>query len=147
KSLNDASTLCDIEAAINKKQEEEIRYYQLINIKGKYTTIGLPHISSQFFQDINSDMIDNNFVEDVDDEPQIILKAVLDDNIKIKFDNVLENLPVLIIISINDITPYEVDFTFESLRHIQSEVSLEENIAESNNNENNQSDGEILPLQ
>ena len=120
-----------------------------------------------------------------------------------KFDNVLENSPVLTAISTNSATPYEVDFTLESLKHIQgsdhkeniqqvipqrnrfgvafstaktainialetksdnelvqmlksfilsktnsNEDSLEENIAAgSNNNENNQSDSEILPLQ
>ncbi len=125
------------------------------------------------------------------------------DEILMKFDNVLENSPVLTAISTNSATPYEVDFTLESLKHIQgsdhkeniqqvipqrnrfgvafstaktainialetksdnelvqmlksfilsktnsNEDSLEENIAAgSNNNENNQSDSEILPLQ
>ena len=41
------------------------------------------------------------------------------DNILMKLDDVLENSPVLIAISTNNVTPYEVDFTFESLRHIQ----------------------------
>ena len=53
KSLNSASTLCDVEAAINKRQEEEMQYCQLTDIKAQYTTIGLPHISSQFFSNID----------------------------------------------------------------------------------------------
>ncbi|CAG8682875.1 16348_t:CDS:2, partial [Funneliformis caledonium] len=88
--------------------------------------------------DKDADMIDNNFVEDVDDESQITLKAMLDgiDVTKIietwkiyrirgvfrksnLFDNVLENSPVLTAISNNSTTLYEVDFTLESLKHIQ----------------------------
>ena len=53
KSLNGASTLCDVETAIDKRQEEEIQYCQLSNIKTQYTTIGLPHFSSQFFSSID----------------------------------------------------------------------------------------------
>jgi len=53
KSLNGASTLCDVETAVDKRQEEEIRYCQLSNIKTQYTTIGLPHFSSQFFSSID----------------------------------------------------------------------------------------------
>ena len=53
KSLNSASTLCDVEEAIDKRHEEEMRYCQLTNIKAQYTTIGLPHISSQFFSRID----------------------------------------------------------------------------------------------
>jgi hypothetical protein len=41
------------------------------------------------------------------------------DEILMKFDNVLENSPVLTAISTNNATPYEVNFTLESLRHIQ----------------------------
>ncbi|CAG8753011.1 992_t:CDS:1, partial [Funneliformis caledonium] len=36
-----------------------------------------------------------------------------------KFDNVLENSPVLTAIFTNSAIPYEVDFTLESLKHIQ----------------------------
>ena len=53
KSLNNTSSLCDVEKAIDKRFEEEIRYCKLINIKAKYTTIGLPHLSSQFFSDVD----------------------------------------------------------------------------------------------
>ena len=41
------------------------------------------------------------------------------DEILMKFDNVLENSPVLIAISTNNVIPYEVNFTLESLRYIQ----------------------------
>lgn len=58
RSLNSASTLCDVEEAINKRQDEEIKYCQLTNIKAKYTTIGLPHMSSQFFSDIDMILVE-----------------------------------------------------------------------------------------
>ena len=51
--LNNASTLCDVEEAINKRYEKEMQYCKLVDIKAKYTTIGLPHISSQFFSSID----------------------------------------------------------------------------------------------
>ncbi|CAG8648866.1 11577_t:CDS:2 [Funneliformis caledonium] len=192
KSLNDASTLCDVEIAIDKSIDKVFTEFLSSLI-----------LSWQRFQDKNVDTIDNNFVEDVDDELQVTLKAMLDDEILIKFDNVLENSPVLTAISTNSAIPYEVDFTLKSLKHIQgsdhkeniqqiipqrnrfgvafsiaktainivletksdnelvqmlksfilsktnsNEDSLEENIAAgSNNNKNNQSDSEILPLQ
>ncbi|CAB4402035.1 unnamed protein product [Rhizophagus irregularis] len=107
-SLNSTSTLCEVEEAINKRYEEEIRYCQLTDLKAKYTTVGLPHLSSQFFSDVDtvivefltplilslqcfqisqsftyegqliscsfdnspSDTPDDNFVEDIVDEPQ-----------------------------------------------------------------------------
>ncbi|GBC36952.2 hypothetical protein GLOIN_2v1764241 [Rhizophagus irregularis DAOM 181602=DAOM 197198] len=50
KSLNAASTLYDVQAAIDKRHKEKIKYYQLVDLKAKYTSIGLSHISSQFFQ-------------------------------------------------------------------------------------------------
>ena len=53
KSLNSTSTLCEVEEAINKRHEEEIRYCQLTDLKAKYTTIGLPHLSSQFISDVD----------------------------------------------------------------------------------------------
>jgi hypothetical protein len=53
KSLNNASTLCDIEEAINKRHEEEMNYCKLVDIKAKFTTIGLPHISSHFFSSVD----------------------------------------------------------------------------------------------
>ena len=53
KSLNGASTLCDVETAIDKRQEEEIRYCQLSNIKTQYTTISFLYFSSQFFSSID----------------------------------------------------------------------------------------------
>jgi hypothetical protein len=53
RAVNSASTLCDIENAIDKRHQEEIQYCQLTDIKAKYTTIGLPHLSSQFFSSID----------------------------------------------------------------------------------------------
>src|SRR6266511_5145711 len=50
KSLNSASTLCDVEEAINKRHEQETRYCQLTNIREQHTTICLPNLSTQFFQ-------------------------------------------------------------------------------------------------
>ncbi|PKK58495.1 hypothetical protein RhiirC2_796203, partial [Rhizophagus irregularis] len=84
KSLNNASSLCDIEEAIDKRHEKEIRYCKLTDIKSLHTTIGLPHLSSQFFSSIDRDLcsnntIEDNFIEDVVDEPQTILKALLID--------------------------------------------------------------------
>jgi len=46
--------LCDVQEAIEKRHGEEIEYCQLTDIKAKYTTIGLPHLSSQFFSDVDS---------------------------------------------------------------------------------------------
>ncbi|PKC08122.1 hypothetical protein RhiirA5_417331 [Rhizophagus irregularis] len=54
------------------------------NIKAKYTPIGLPYLSSQFFSSVDAiinlqaETIDDNFIEKVVDEPQITLKAILD---------------------------------------------------------------------
>jgi hypothetical protein len=52
KSLNSASILCDVEEAINKRHKED-KYCKLIDIKAQYTTISLPHISSQFFSSVD----------------------------------------------------------------------------------------------
>ncbi|CAB5359713.1 unnamed protein product [Rhizophagus irregularis] len=111
-------SLCDIEEAIDKRHEEEIRYCKLTDIKSLHTTIGLPHLSSQFFSSIDrviveflpplilsmqrfqisqaftyegqltsylsedlcsNNTIEDNFIEDVVDEPQTTLKALLID--------------------------------------------------------------------
>ena len=53
KSLNSASTLCDVEEAINKRHEQETQYCQLTNIREQHTTIGLPHLSTQFFSSVD----------------------------------------------------------------------------------------------
>jgi hypothetical protein len=50
KSLNSSNTLCDVKEA---RHREETRYCQLTDLKAKNTMIGLPHISSQFFSDID----------------------------------------------------------------------------------------------
>ena len=52
RSLNASSTLCDVEVAIDKRHREEEKYCQL-NLKAKYTTVGLPHLSSQFFSSVD----------------------------------------------------------------------------------------------
>ena len=57
KSLNSASTLCDIEKAINKRHEEESRYCKLVDLKAQQTTVRLPHLSSQFFSSIDTILI------------------------------------------------------------------------------------------
>ncbi|CAG8755671.1 17599_t:CDS:2 [Gigaspora margarita] len=109
--------LCELEKEMNKRHEQESRYCKLVDIKAQHTTIGLLHISSQFFLTVDNvlisfltplilslqrfqisqsftyegqrehmiskdlfDPIDNNFIEDVVDEPQVTLKAILDDN-------------------------------------------------------------------
>src|SRR5947207_12491331 len=53
RAVNSASTLCDVEKAIDKRHQEEIRYCQLTDIKANYTTFGLPHLSSQFFSSVD----------------------------------------------------------------------------------------------
>src|SRR5437763_7868607 len=53
KAVNSASTLCDVEKAINKRHEEKSRYCKLINLKAQHTTVGLPHLSSQFFSSVD----------------------------------------------------------------------------------------------
>jgi hypothetical protein len=53
KSFNNASTLCNIEEAIDKRHEEEVRYCKLTNIKSLHMTIGLPHLSSQYFSSVD----------------------------------------------------------------------------------------------
>ena len=58
RSLNSTSTLCEVEEAINKRYEEEIRYCQLTDLKAKYTTVGLPHLSSQFFSDVDTVIVE-----------------------------------------------------------------------------------------
>jgi MULE transposase domain len=60
KALNSASSLCDIEKAIDKRHEAELQYCQLVNLKAYQTTVGLPHLSSQFFSSI--DTVLNHFL-------------------------------------------------------------------------------------
>ena len=54
RAVNSASTLCDVEKAIDKRHQEETQYCQLTDIKAKYTTIGLLHFSLQFFSSVDS---------------------------------------------------------------------------------------------
>ena len=60
KAVNSASTLCDVEKAIDKRHENESQYCKLIDLKAHQTTVGLPHLSSQFFSNI--DTILNHFL-------------------------------------------------------------------------------------
>ncbi|RGB32209.1 hypothetical protein C1646_763143, partial [Rhizophagus diaphanus] len=162
KSHNNTSTLCDVKKAIDKRHEEEIRYCKLTDIKALYTTIGLLHLFSQFFsnidriileflpplilsmqrfqisqsftykgqltsylsEDLCSDTIQDNFIEDVVDEPQTMLKALLDgmdiskiykDEILIKLDEAFEKSLVITAIEppTNNIIPHEVNFTLQ----------------------------------
>ncbi|CAG8784019.1 20302_t:CDS:2 [Gigaspora margarita] len=81
KALNSASTLCDIKTIINKRHEDESQYCKLVDIKDQYMTIGLLHVSSQFFSSVDaipdSDTVNDNFIEDVLDKPQMILQSLL----------------------------------------------------------------------
>ncbi|CAG8744212.1 16725_t:CDS:2, partial [Racocetra fulgida] len=57
KALNSASTLCDIEKIINKRHEDESQYCKLIDLKDQYMTIGLLHLSSQFFSSVDAILV------------------------------------------------------------------------------------------
>ncbi|CAG8832579.1 6801_t:CDS:2, partial [Gigaspora margarita] len=57
KFLNSSSTLCELEEEMNKKHEQKSRYCKLVDIKAQYTTIGLLHISSQFFSTVDNVLI------------------------------------------------------------------------------------------
>src|SRR3954466_15004455 len=52
KALNSTSILYDIEKVINKRHEQESQYCKLVNFKALQTTVGLPHLSSQFFSNV-----------------------------------------------------------------------------------------------
>jgi hypothetical protein len=54
KALNSASSLCDIEKTIDKRHDAELQYCKLVNLKAYQTTVGLPHLSSQFFSSIDT---------------------------------------------------------------------------------------------
>ncbi|RIB08282.1 hypothetical protein C2G38_2212058 [Gigaspora rosea] len=81
KALNSASTLCDVEKIINKRHEDESQYCKLIDLKDQYMTIGLSYILSQFFSSVDAiselETINDNFIEDVLDEPQATLQSLL----------------------------------------------------------------------
>jgi MULE transposase domain len=57
KALNSTSTLCDVEKAIDKKHEQESQYCKLVNLKAQQTTVGLPHLSSQFFSNVDTVLV------------------------------------------------------------------------------------------
>ncbi|CAB5179408.1 unnamed protein product [Rhizophagus irregularis] len=175
-SLNSASTLCDIAETIDKRHQEEFKYCQLTDIKVKYTPIGLPHLSSQFFssvdaiivkflspfilslqryqisqsftyegqltsylfENLQAETIDDNFIEEVVDKPQITLKAILDgidtSNIIEVWriirigDDILNNSPVLTALESStevNTTSRTVDFTLQSPRQLQGSYHKE----------------------
>ncbi|CAB4386866.1 unnamed protein product [Rhizophagus irregularis] len=77
KAVNSTSSLCDVEKAINKRHDDESQYCKLVDLKAQQTTVGLPHLASQFFSNIDailnhfltplvleSDTVDNYFIED-----------------------------------------------------------------------------------
>jgi hypothetical protein len=49
KSLNNISTLCDIEETIDKRYKEEVKYCKLTDIKSLHMTIGLSHLFFSIF--------------------------------------------------------------------------------------------------
>ena len=57
KALNSASTLCDVEKAIDKRHEQESQYCKLVDLKSQQTTVGLPHLSSQFFSNVDTVLV------------------------------------------------------------------------------------------
>ncbi|CAB5309920.1 unnamed protein product [Rhizophagus irregularis] len=173
---NTSSTLCDIAETIDKRHQEEFKYCQLTDIKAKYTPIGLPHLSSQFFssvdaiivkflspfilslqryqisqsftyegqltsylfENLQAETIDDNFIEEVVDEPQITLKVILDgidtSNIIEVWriirigDDILDNSPVLTALESStevNTTSRTVDFTLQSLRQLQGSCHKE----------------------
>ncbi|KAF0522133.1 protein far1-related sequence 5-like [Gigaspora margarita] len=63
KSLNNASSLCEVGETIDKRHEQEIGYCKLTDIK------------NLCFNTIN-----DNFIEDIVDELQATLKTILNDN-------------------------------------------------------------------
>ncbi|EXX67418.1 hypothetical protein RirG_114560 [Rhizophagus irregularis DAOM 197198w] len=55
KAVNSASILCEVEKAIDdKRHESESQYCKLIDLKVRQTIIGLHHLSSQFFSNIDT---------------------------------------------------------------------------------------------
>uniref|UniRef100_U9TXH1 MULE transposase domain-containing protein n=1 Tax=Rhizophagus irregularis (strain DAOM 181602 / DAOM 197198 / MUCL 43194) TaxID=747089 RepID=U9TXH1_RHIID len=132
KSLNNASSLCDIEEAIDKRHEEEIKYCKLTDIKSLYTTIGFPHLSSQFFSSIDRQFqisqaftYEGQLTSYLSEDASMYLcrdNHKRDNEILIKLDEALEKLPVFTAIeppTNNTTLPHEVNFTLQGLRHIQ----------------------------
>lgn len=126
KSLNSASTLCDIKKAINRRHEDEFQYCKLVDLKAQQTTVGLSHLSSQFFSKIDAVLtqfltplilswqrfqISQSFTyEDcltqsvIDNEASIILLNYLHGDIIIQFNNLISlyKLKILSSDTIND---------------------------------------------
>ncbi|CAG8598648.1 39708_t:CDS:1 [Gigaspora margarita] len=57
KLLNNASTLCDVEKAIEKKLKNESQYNKLVDLKAYYAISGLSHIFLQFFTSIDAILV------------------------------------------------------------------------------------------
>src|SRR6266542_6267430 len=57
-STQSVESFNSIEEAIDKRHEEEARYCKLMDIKALHTTIGLPHLSSQFFSSIDKIIVE-----------------------------------------------------------------------------------------
>ncbi|CAG8624074.1 11694_t:CDS:2 [Dentiscutata erythropus] len=181
-------TLCEVEEAINKRHEAEIRYCKLTDIKAQHSIIGLPHISSQFFsnvdtvlvnfltplilslqrfqisqsftyegrlehsvpEDLNLDIINDSFIEDMVDEPQATLKALLDgtdmsmivevwrirriggfshkdnlvDNILAKLNEVLKNSPVLTALKPSAGDTIQANFTLQTFSTAKTAINI-----------------------
>lgn len=57
KAVNRPSTLCDVGKAIDKRHKNESKYCQLVDLKAFQTTVGIPHLSLQFFSNINAILV------------------------------------------------------------------------------------------
>ncbi|CAG8819075.1 18499_t:CDS:2, partial [Gigaspora margarita] len=115
KSYVPTSTLCNVEKVIEKRLEDESQYNKLVDLKAPNILIRLPHLSLQFFTNIDAilvqfltplillwqrfqicqsltyegclvsfsveileiDTVNNAFIEDINDKPQITLKSLL----------------------------------------------------------------------
>ncbi|PKC63175.1 hypothetical protein RhiirA1_464112 [Rhizophagus irregularis] len=149
-TLNSVSNLCEIGNTIDKRHENELQYCKLVNLKAYQTTVGLPHLLSQFFssclissldENLDIETASDNFIEDIIDKSQIIIKSLLsvillDDETHlcicletITKDSILTNLDInlknfLILTAIETTTDTSTLFqitlcTFQSLHCIQ----------------------------
>ncbi|CAB5215287.1 unnamed protein product [Rhizophagus irregularis] len=75
KAVNSASTLCEVEKAIDKRYESKSQYCKLINPKAHQITV------------IESDITSNDFIENLVDELQATLRSLLSG---IEFENIIE---------------------------------------------------------
>ncbi|RIB27933.1 hypothetical protein C2G38_2239825 [Gigaspora rosea] len=127
--LNKVNTLYNVEKVIEKRLEDELQYNKLVGLKAPNTLIRLPHLSSQFFTNIDAifvqfltplnlswqrfqisqsliyegclasfsveileiDTVNDAFIEDINNEPQITLKSLLN-GIEVSSNNSDEEL-------------------------------------------------------